>query len=149
MAELKTKVNEGSVNKFLDSIEDEAKRKDSYLLFKMMEKATKNEARMWGDSIVGFGEYHYVGKSGREGDWFLAGLSPRNKISLSICWGGWEQHAELLAKLGKHSLGKGCLYIKRLDDVNMPVLNKLIVEAVKHAKKQAQADAKLQAKSKK
>ena len=63
--------------------------------------------------------------------------------------GGWEQHAELLAKLGKHSLGKGCLYIKRLDDVNMPVLNKLIVEAVKHAKKQAQADAKLQAKSKK
>jgi hypothetical protein len=149
MAELKTKVNEGSVNKFLDSIEDEAKRKDSYLLFKMMEKATKNEARMWGDSIVGFGEYHYVGKSGREGDWFLAGLSPRKQNLTLYMLGGWEQHAELLAKLGKHSLGKGCLYIKRLDDVNMPVLNKLIVEAVKHAKKQAQADAKLQAKSKK
>ena len=149
MAELKTKVNEGSVNKFLDSIEDEAKRKDSYLLFKMMEKATKNEARMWGDSIVGFGEYHYVGKSGREGDWFLAGLSPRKQNLTLYMLGGWEQHAELLAKLGKHSLGKGCLYIKRLDDVNMPVLNKLIVEAVRHAKKQAQADAKLQAKSKK
>ena len=149
MAELKTKVNEGSVNKFLDSIEDEAKRKDSYLLFKMMEKATKNEARMWGDSIVGFGEYHYVGKSGREGDWFLAGLSPRKQNLTLYMLGGWEQHAELLAKLGKHSLGKGCLYIKRLDDVNMPVLNKLIVEAVKHAKKQAQADAKLQVKSKK
>ncbi|HZJ23274.1 MAG TPA: DUF1801 domain-containing protein [Anaerolineales bacterium] len=149
MAELKTKVNEGSVNKFLDSIEDEAKRKDSYLLFKMMEKATKNEARMWGDSIVGFGDYHYVGKSGREGDWFLAGLSPRKQNLTLYMLGGWEQHAELLAKLGKHSLGKGCLYIKRLDDVNMPVLNKLIVEAVKHAKKQAQADAKLQAKSKK
>ena len=149
MAELKTKVNEGSVNKFLDSIEDEAKRKDSYLLFKMMEKATKNEARMWGDSIVGFGEYHYVGKSGREGDWFLAGLSPRKQNLTLYMLGGWEQYDELLAKLGKHSLGKGCLYIKRLDDVNMPVLNKLIVEAVKHAKKQAQADAKLQAKSKK
>jgi len=149
MAELKTKVNEGSVNKFLDSIEDEAKRKDSYLLFKMMEKATKNEARMWGDSIVGFGDYHYVGKSGREGDWFLAGLSPRKQNLTLYMLGGWEQHAELLAKLGKHSLGKGCLYIKRLDDVNMPVLNKLIVEAVKHAKKQAQADAKLQVKSKK
>ena len=149
MAELKTKVNEGSVKKFLDSIEDEAKRKDSHLLFKMMEKATKNEARMWGDSIVGFGEYHYVGKSGREGDWFLAGLSPRKQNLTLYMLGGWEQYDELLAKLGKHSLGKGCLYIKRLDDVNMPVLNKLIVEAVKHAKKQAQADAKLQAKSKK
>ena len=149
MAELKTKVNEGSVKKFLDSIEDEAKRKDSYLLFKMMEKATKDEARMWGDSIVGFGDYHYVGKSGREGDWFLAGLSPRKQNLTLYMLGGWEQYDELLAKLGKHSLGKGCLYIKRLDDVNMPVLNKLIVEAVKHAKKQAQADAKLQAKSKK
>jgi hypothetical protein len=149
MAELKTKVNEGSVKKFLDSIEDEAKRKDSHLLLKMMEKATKDEARMWGDSIVGFGEYHYVGKSGREGDWFLAGLSPRKQNLTLYMLGGWEQYDELLAKLGKHSLGKGCLYIKRLDDVNMPVLNKLIVEAVKHAKKQARADAKLQAKSKK
>ena len=129
MAELKTKVTKGSVNKFLDSIADEAKRKDSYLLFKMMQKATKNEARLWGDSIIGFGDYHYVGKSGREG--------------------GWEQHDELLAKLGKYSLGKGCLYIKRLDDVDMSILNQLIVEAVKRAKKQAQADAKMQAKSNK
>src|SRR5687767_16030089 len=149
MAELKTKVNEGSVNKFLDSIEDEAKRKDSYLLFKMMEKATKNEARMWGDSIVGFGDYHYVGKSGREGDWFLAGLSPRKQNLTLYMLGGWEQLAELLAKLGKHSQGKARIYMKRADDVNMLVLNKLIVEAVKHAKKQAQADAKLQVKSKK
>jgi len=149
MAELKTKVNTGSVHKFLDGIADEAKRRDSYLLLKMMEKATKDEARMWGDSIVGFGDYHYVGKSGREGDWFLAGLSPRKQNLTLYMLGGWEQYDELLAKLGKYSLGKGCLYIKRLDDVNMPVLNKLIVEAVKHAKKQAQADAKLQAKSKK
>ena len=149
MAELKTKVNEGSVNKFLDSIEDEAKRKDSQLLFKMMEKATKNEAKMWGDSIVGFGDYHYVGKSGREGDWFLAGLSPRKQNLTLYMLGGWEQHADLLAKLGKHSLGKGCLYIKRLDDVDMSILNKLIAEAVRRAKKQAQADAKMQAKSNK
>ena len=149
MAELKTKVNTGSVHKFLDGIADEAKRRDSYLLLKMMEKATKDEARMWGDSIVGFGDYHYVGKSGREGDWFLAGLSPRKQNLTLYMLGGWEQYDELLAKLGKYSLGKGCLYIKRLDDVNMPVLNKLIAEAVKHAKKQAQADAKLQAKSKK
>lgn len=149
MAELKTKVNEGSVKGFLDSIADESKRKDSYLLFQMMEKATKNEARMWGDSIVGFGDYHYVGKSGREGDWFLAGLSPRKQNLTLYMLGGWEQHNELLAKLGKHSLGKGCLYIKRLEDVDLSVLNKLIVEAVKRAKKQAQEDAKMQAKSKK
>src|SRR5215203_6409456 len=149
MAEVKTKVNEGSVNQFLDSVADEAKRNDSYLLLKMMQKATKNEARMWGDSIVGFGDYHYVGKSGREGDWFLAGLSPRKQNLTLYMLGGWEQHAELLAKLGKHSLGKGCLYIKRLDDVDMSVLNKLIAEAVRRAKKQAQADAKMQTTSKK
>jgi hypothetical protein len=149
MAELKTKVTQASVNKFLDSLEDEAKRKDSHLLFNMMQKATKDEARMWGDSIVGFGEYHYVGKSGREGDWFLAGLSPRKQNLTLYMLGGWEPHAELLAKLGKHSLGKGCLYIKRLEDVDISVLDKLIAAAVKRAKKQAQADAKMQAKSKK
>src|SRR5215207_2634313 len=149
MAELKTKVNQGSVKTFLDGIAEEAKRKDSYLLFEMMQKATKNEARMWGDSIVGFGDYHYVGKSGREGDWFLAGLSPRKQNLTLYMLGGWEQHAELLAKLGKHSLGKGCLYIKRLDDVDRSILNKLIIGAVKRAKKQAQADAKMQAKSNK
>lgn len=149
MAELKTKVTNGSVSNFLDGIADEAKRKDSYVLFEMMQKATKNEARMWGDSIVGFGDYHYVGKSGREGDWFLAGLSPRKQNLTLYMLGGWEQHDKLLAKLGKHSLGKGCLYIKRLADVDLPILNRLIVEAVKRAKKQAQADAKLQAKSKK
>lgn len=149
MAELKTKVNEGSVTEFLDSITEEAKRKDSYVLFNMLQKATKNEARMWGDSIVGFGDYHYVGKSGREGDWFLAGLSPRKQNLTLYMLGGWEPHGELLAKLGKHSLGKGCLYIKRLEDVDVSILNKLIVEAVKRAKKQAQDDAKMQAKSKK
>ena len=149
MAELKTKVTDASVNEFLDSIPDETKRKDTYLLFKMMQEATKTEARMWGDSIIGFGDYHYVGKSGREGDWFLAGLSPRKQTLTLYMLSGWEQHDELLAKLGKHSLGKGCLYIKRLADVDMTILNKLIVEAVERAKKQAQEDAKIQANSNK
>lgn len=149
MEELKTKVNDASVTTFLDGITDEAKRKDSYLLLEMMQKATKDEAKMWGDSIVGFGDYHYVGKSGREGDWFLAGLSPRKQNLTLYVLGGWEQHHELRAKLGKHSLGKGCLYIKRLNDVDMSILNELIVEAVQHAKKQAQADAEAQANSKK
>jgi hypothetical protein len=149
MAELKTKVTKASVNEFLESIADEAKRKDSYVLFKMLQKATRDEARMWGDSIVGFGDYHYVGKSGREGDWFLAGLSPRKQALTLYMLSGWEQHRELLAKLGKHSLGKGCLYIRRLADVDIAILNKLIVEGLKCAKQLAQADAKQQAKSKK
>jgi hypothetical protein len=149
MAELKTKVNDASVTTFLDSITDEAKRKDSYLLLEMMQKATQDEAKMWGDSIVGFGDYHYVGKSGREGDWFLAGLSPRKQNLTLYVLGGWERHDALRAKLGKHSLGKGCLYIKRLNDVDMSILNELIVEAVKQAKELAQADAALQAKSSK
>ncbi len=149
MEELKTKVNEGSVSKFLEGIEDEAKRKDSYLLFDMLQKANTDEAKMWGDSIVGFGSYHYVGKSGREGDWFLTGFSPRKQALTLYALGHWEPHAGLLAKLGKHSLGKGCLYIKRLSDVDMSILNTLIVDMVKIAKKQAQADAEMQAKSKK
>lgn len=149
MAELKTKVNDGSVIKFLDGIEDEAKRKDSYMLFDMLQKANKDEAKMWGDSIVGFGSYHYVGKSGREGDWFLTGFSPRKQALTLYAFGHWEPHAELLGKLGKHSLGSGCLYIKRLSDVDLSVLNTLIVEVVKYANKQAQAEAEMQSKSKK
>lgn len=138
MAELKTKVNTASVKKFLDDIPDEAKRKDAYVLFNMLHKATKSEAKMWGDSIVGFGTYHYVGKSGREGDWFVTGLSPRKQNLTLYMLGGWEPHKALLAKLGKHTLGKGCLYIKRLEDVDTTVLNKLIVAGVKDAKKQTQ-----------
>ncbi len=149
MAELKTKVNKGSVTKFLDGIADEAKRKDSQVLLKMFQKATKEEPRMWGDSIVGFGEYHYVGKSGREGDWFVAGFSPRKQALTLYMLGHWEQQGELLKKLGKHSLGVGCLYIKRLADVDMAVLDQLVVEAVKRAKKIAKEEAGKQAASKK
>ena len=144
MAELKTKVNETSVTKFLDSIPDEAKRKDTSIIFEMMQKATKSEPKMWGSSIIGFGVYHYVGKSGREGDWFLAGISPRKQALTLYMAFGWEQNAELLAKLGKYSLGKGCLYIKRLEDVNRSILKRLITEAVKRAKKHAQVDARTQ-----
>jgi len=148
MAELKTKVNEGSVHQFLESIEDEAKRKDSYILFDMFQKANTEEPKMWGDSIVGFGQYHYVGKSGREGDWFLTGFSPRKQALTLYAFGHWEPHAELLAKLGKHSLGAGCLYIKRLADVDLSILNTLIVEVVKYAKQQADAGAAILAKPK-
>lgn len=141
MAELKTKVNEASVTQFLDSVADEVKRKDSYTLYEMFRTATRCEPKMWGSSIVGFDAYHYVGKSGREGDWLLAGFSPRKQALTLYVMNGWEQHAELLAKLGKHSLGKGCLYITRLINVNIAVLQELIDEAVASAKKHSQSSA--------
>ncbi len=145
MTELKTKVNEASVTKFLESIPDEAVRTDSSAIVEMLRAATKIEPKMWGDSVVGFGEYHYVGASGREGDWYVAGMSPRKQNLTLYMHGGWDYHADLLAKLGKHSLGKGCMYIKRLSDVNMAVLKELIAVALKRAKELVQADAMKQA----
>jgi Domain of unknown function (DU1801) len=148
MAELKTKVNQASVTKFLDSITDVVKRKDSFILLEMLQKATKTEPKMWGSSIIGFGNTHYIYESGRQGDWFLAGFSPRKQALTLYMLGSWEQNADLLAKLGRHSLGKGCLYIKRLSDVNLPVLQSLIDEAVGRASKQAQVWAQKQAQQK-
>ena len=145
MAELKTRVNKASVTRFLDSISDDAQRTDSYTIVEMLRTVTKTEPKMWGSTIVGFGTYHYVGKSGREGDWLLAGLSPRKQTLTLYMLGGWDHNAELLAKLGKHSLGKGCLYIRRLDDVNLPVLKRLIADSLKRARTVAQAEARKQA----
>lgn len=142
MAELKTKKNEASVTKFLDSIADETKRADAYTLLDMMQKATKQAPKMWGSSIIGFGDYHYVSPAtGREGDWFIAGFSPR-KANLTVYGmsGGWEKYPEIKS-LGKYTLGVGCLYIKKLDDVRLPVLKKMIAQSVKETKKQAAENA--------
>ncbi|HEX7555562.1 MAG TPA: DUF1801 domain-containing protein [Leptolinea sp.] len=149
MAELKTKVNDASIREFLESIGDETKRKDTYTIMEMMQKSAKTEPKMWGSSIIGFGFYHYVYASGREGDWFLIGVSPRKQNLTLYVMGGWDHNAGLLAKLGKHSFGKGCLYIKRLNDVNLPVLEKLIDESFIYANNLAQEDAKKQAQEKK
>jgi hypothetical protein len=142
-AELKTKVSNASVKKFLDSVENETKRKDSFTLLELLQKASGEPPKMWGSSIVGFGSYHYKYESGREGDMPIAGFSPRKQnLTLYINWGGWEQYDVLLSKLGKHSLGKACLYIKKLDDVDMPTLQKLINEAVKYSQKMARQASK-------
>ncbi len=133
MAELKTKVNDASVEKFLNSLKDEQQRQDSLTLLEMMKKATKAEPKMWGSSIVGLGEYHYRYASGREGDWFIMGFSPRKKTLTLYSMGGFTQYDALLDKLGKHKLGKGCLYINKLDDVHLPTLQKLIDQSVEHA----------------
>ena len=134
MAELKTKPNKLSVDKFLNSIKDEQKREDSFKILKLMKQITKEEPTMWGPSIVGFGKYHYKYASGREGDWFLTAFSPR-KQSLTIYTMTYvEKHKDLLKKLGKIKTGKGCLYINKLEDVRMNVLKELLTTTVKKLK---------------
>jgi hypothetical protein len=129
MAENKTKATDASVEDYLAAIDDEARRKDCVALADLMAKATKQPARMWGASIVGFGSYHYKYASGREGDTCVVGFSSRKgEISVYGLNAG-EGAADLLAKLGKHKAGKGCVYIKRLSDVDLKVLQKLVALA--------------------
>ncbi|MEW5938086.1 MAG: DUF1801 domain-containing protein [Chloroflexota bacterium] len=131
MTELKTKQNDASVDDFLSAYPEET-RKDCYEILKMMKAATKAEPKMWGSSIVGFGSYHYKSERSRqEGDWFLTGFSPRKQNLTIYIMAGFERYPHLLKKLGKHSLGKGCLYVKRLSDVDKKVLKELIAESVK------------------
>ncbi len=125
-ADLKTKKTTASVSKFLDSIEDATRRDDCRHVLQIMEKATGAKGKMWGTSVVGFGDYHYKYESGRENDWFVTGFSPR-KDSLTLYFmTGIERYKSLLAQLGKHKTGKGCLYIKSLDDVDVKVLEELV-----------------------
>ena len=136
MSELKTKVNNASVKDFLNSIENEQIRKDCIEISKMMGSVTKAEPKMWGASIVGFGSYHYIGKSGREGDWMLTGFSPRKQNLTLYLMGGFDSEKNLLQKLGKYKTGVGCLYIKKLDDVDKKVLKELVTASVKKMKSQ-------------
>jgi hypothetical protein len=132
MAELKTQVTKASVEKFLEGIKDERKRQDCYELLKIMKKATKAEPKMWGTSIIGFGDRHYVYESGRELDWFITGFSPRAQNLTLYMMGGFDQ--DVLKRLGKYKTGKGCLYINKLEDVDQKVLNELITRSVKKSK---------------
>jgi len=133
--ELKTKVNEASVDAFIDK-QPEPVAADCRTIIKLMKKATGEEPRMWGASIVGFGRYAYEGASGRSGEWMVTGFSPR-KANLSLyIFVGFEKEATLMKKLGKHTTGKGCLYIKQLSDVDVKLLEELIVKGVKAMAKQ-------------
>lgn len=131
MAELKTQKNDASVEAFLHSV-DEKRRDDCFALLNLMGEVTGNEPKMWGTSIVGFGEYHYKYASGREGDMPIAGFSPRKQNLTLYIMDGFEHYDELLGKLGKHSTGKSCLYIKRLADVDTDVLRQLVEASVAH-----------------
>ncbi|UII32494.1 DUF1801 domain-containing protein [Fulvivirga ulvae] len=134
MAELKTKLNDESVEDFLNSIEDEQKKKDSFEVLNIMKQITGAEPKMWGSSIIGFGNYHYVYDSGREGDWFIAGFSPRTQALTLYIMAGFSRYDELMQKLGKYKTGKSCLYIKKLKDIDLEVLKELIRNSVEHMK---------------
>jgi Domain of unknown function (DU1801) len=129
MPEPKTQATKASVSQFVNAIDDDQKRKDCKTLVTMMKKATKAEPVMWGPAIVGFGDHDYFGASGKPTRWFQVGFSPR-KAALSIYLMGGKDE-KLLAKLGPNSMGVGCLYIKRLEDVHQPTLQKLIDTSVR------------------
>lgn len=135
MAELKTKPTDQKVETFLDGIPDAERRRDCFTLLELMKRATKSEPKMWGPSIVGFGSHHYKYDSGREGDWMLTGFSPRKQNLTVYIMTGFDQAGELLARLGKHTIGKSCLYLKRLADIDLPTLETLIEQSVRHLKK--------------
>ena len=132
--ELKTKATKSSVEKFLDSIESEQKRDDAYAILEMMKNASKEEPKMWGPSIIGFGTYHYKYDSGHEGDMCMRGFSPRKAALTLYILLGFEGYDELMAKLGKYKTSKACLYIKKLEDVDKKVLKELITLSVKYTK---------------
>ncbi|HKA00703.1 MAG TPA: DUF1801 domain-containing protein [Candidatus Solibacter sp.] len=130
MSENKTKPTQVSVASFIDAIPDETKRADAKAIVKMMQSATGEKPKMWGPSIIGFGSQHLKYESGREGDWPIAAFSPRKAATVLYGLNSGAHAEALLPKLGKHTTGKGCLYIKKLADVDQKVLEKLIVKAV-------------------
>jgi hypothetical protein len=130
MAERKTQKREASVAEFLNAIPDAQVREDCWAVAGIMQQAAKAEPKMWGANIVGFGHYRQVYANGKEADWMLIAFSPR-KQNLTLYVGGFEENADLMAKLGTHARGKGCLYIKRLSDVHLPTLKKLVAASVK------------------
>lgn len=132
MAELKTKETDASVEAFLNGVPDEKKRQDSFTILELMKEVTGEEAKMWGTSIVGFGHYRYKYASGREGEWFVVGFSPRKQSLTLYIMSGFAAYDDLLGQLGKFTTGKACLYIKKLEDVHMDALRKLIKQSVEH-----------------
>lgn len=130
MSDLKTQPNDASVEAFIQSVEDEQRRRDCLTLLPILQRLTQYEPKLWGDSIIGFGSYHYKYKSGRSGDWFITGFAPRKREITVYIMPGLQDYAGLLEKLGKHRLGKSCLYLKRLSDVDMTVLESLITRSV-------------------
>ena len=132
MTELKTQKNDASVEEFLNGVSDERKREDSFAILDLMREITGDEPAMWGTSIIGFGSYRYKYASGQDGEWFLTGFSPRKQNLTLYIMSGFDDYDSLLSGLGKHKTGKSCLYINKLDDVDLPTLRELIEQSVAH-----------------
>jgi hypothetical protein len=130
MADLKTQPSDASVDQFIQAVPDEQRRQDAMALLALMQRITQQEPQLWGGTMVGFGRYHYTYASGRSGTWFVTGFAPRKRETTVYIMPGFEPYAALLEQLGKHRLGKSCLYIKRLSDVDMQVLETLIAQSV-------------------
>jgi nucleoid DNA-binding protein len=131
MAELKTRETTESVSAFLDRVADEGRREDCRAVVDIMQSVTKEKPRMWGTSIVGFGRYRYKYKSGREGEWMITGFSPRKGDLTLYIFGGFDKFSDLIPNLGKYKTAGSCLYIKKLSDVDVKVLRKLVTKSVK------------------
>jgi hypothetical protein len=132
MAELKTKPTDASVETFLNSVENEKKRQDSFAVLELMREVTAEEPQMWGTSIIGFGRYHDKYASGSEAEWMLVGFAPRKQALTLYIMSGFEGYDELMANLGKHKTGKSCLYINKLEDVDLDTLRELVRRSVAH-----------------
>ena len=130
MAELKTKETAESVSAFLEKIADKGRREDCLAVADIMRKVTKEEPKMWGSSIVGFGRYHYKYESGREGEWMITGFSPRKGDLTLYIMGGFDLFPDIMKRLGKYKTGKSCLYIKKLADIDVGVLRELVTSSV-------------------
>ena len=129
---MKTVENDGDIQAFLDKVEDPVKRKDCFDLLAIMQSLTGATPKMWGDSIIGFGRYDYKYSSGREGSWFYTGFSPRKQNLTIYFMSGFEPLEDHLKSLGKHKLGKSCLYVKKLEVIDHSVLEKMILDCVKY-----------------
>jgi hypothetical protein len=135
MAELKTKQNENDVIEFLNKIDNEQRKSDCFTLYKLFRDLTGEEPKMWGESIVGFGNYHYKYDSGREGDWFLTGFSPRKQNLTIYFMSGFGEFDEIMRSLGKYKTGSSCLYLKKLADIDQEKLKTLAEKAFDYMKK--------------
>ena len=135
MSDLKSRPTDADVDAFIESIDDEARREDCRAVMKIMKRLTRAQPRMWGPTMVGFGQYHYKYDSGREGDWFMTGFSPRKANLTLYIMAGFDRHDEIMGRLGKFKTGKSCLYVKRLSDVDAKALEELLRESVAFLKK--------------
>jgi hypothetical protein len=134
MAKNKTTETESSFADFINAVEDLTRRNDSFVLVKLMQNETGFEPKMWGPSIIGFGSYHYKYASGHEGDAPLVAFSPRKDTISLYLYSTFEDKEELLSKFGKHKAGKGCIYIKKLTDIDVEILKKMISHSVQNLK---------------